>query len=892
MKHTRLFLAAAFAGALLAGGCSEDGDTIYITNTTAATPVGNLPADPYTSAVFSSDKQAFNELNAGLTFDGESQPGGIRLDQSGVRCFWNNGKAIVMFATESDNGEQIFWASYYNGSSLTPPAQILAADQDVQDGADVQRDVRVAWFNTGAFVGTTGAATNAGRARNGDALILWHRQDVDDAANNNDESNDNLYMTYFDVSQSGSASANYGFDKWALQVNDGSDTTTNSGTDDVRRVFGFVTDGLVGETFYDDGAEGDTYRFGDAVSFLVIAYLQDVETTASGGGDISDTQLLTKVVNIGNTTDTANSRATLLGSETRVLPPADAAEFVAGGGTNGNEETSVNPSLRVYNGEIFYTISDQNNAGGASVDTPLLWNQFTPGSGFLANSLRVTGTDDNPTDTNASGLVQFGNIFGADEGLASTFSSFAAGGSGGTDDTDAFILQSPPAGAAFGAADLVEIDNELDAVGDNDPVTFMGSAISRDGSWIVTAFQQDDTSGVVDSVAVVFGSAFQPVAAGGTRVNMNAASVPFTATPTKLSNLSAGDSIIDFNINEESGYRGIQSNRLVFSGWALIDPTGGVDEAILHWTATVTLGTATATPSLASNGGVAVAGATFDTLLVNGNHSIGVDPTGSNRQIQSWDDGNGGSIIVWVQETATTAGNGTNYYEVMINDGASTQAFSLDDDELREVYLEGGTTLPKQPSVTGSNASYGGDTLHLFINVPAFGGGANTNAWRAVRHRSWNKNATAGTFASQWSPALTAQAALVSDTLETVDATFTGPGGQALGFKAEKRHLVWNGSSLGVFFATVPDTAELDGGTSSSSPRTSEVWYAEWNNGSWGAPTLANDHPVMRHVHGFDVAWPDHSDYNTRTGAIMSITTDVGGYDSNDHSRALLRRLR
>jgi len=890
---TKMFcLAAALAVGLLAGGCSEDGDTILITNAAPAPTFGALPATPYTTTAFAADKQAFNELNAGITFDGTAQPDGCRLHTSGLRAFWNNGKAIVMFATETPNGEAVFWASYFNGSAFTAPVKILAADQDVQGAIDVFRDVRVAWFNTSAFTGATSAATTAGRTRNGDALILWHAADADDAANDGDEANDNLYLTYFDASQSGLATANHGFDRWALQVNDGQDTVANTGSDDVTRTFGFVSDGVTGAAFYDNGAQGDEMAFGDAVSYLVIAYVQDVEAQDSTSADISDARLLTKVVNIGVATDTANSRSTLLGTETRVMPPTDAAEFVAGGGTNGNEETSVQPSLRVYNNEVFYTLADQNNAGGAAQDTPLVWNRFDPATGtWLAASLRVNGSDDDPTDTNASGLNQFGNIYGADEGLATTFSSFAAGGSGGTDDVDAFILQTPPAGAAFGAADLAEIDNELDGSGNNDPVTFQGSVIARDGSSILTAFQQDDTAGASDSVTVLFASVFQPVAAGGTRVNMNAgAGAPFTATPAKITNLAAGDALIDFDLNEEGGFRGVQSNRLVYAGWALTDPTGAADEALLAWTATVTLGTVSPTPSLASNGGAAVASGTFDTAATNGNHSIGVDPVGSDRQIQSWDDGNGGSIVVWVQRTATTAGTGADYYEVKIHDGTATQDFGLDDDQLQEIYLEGGTTLPKQPSVAGANASYGGNTLHLFINVPAFGGGTNTNAWRAVRHRSWDKNSTAGTFAAQWSPALASQATLLSDTIETNDATLTGVTDTALGFTAEARHWVWNGESLGVFFATTePDAMNVN---NVPTARTTDLWYAEWNNGSWSTPTQANDHPTMRHIHGFDVASRDRTAVNTRTNAIMSVATDVGGYDSQHHARLIVRLLR
>jgi len=576
-----------------------------------------------------------------------------------------------------------------------------------------------------------------------------------------------------------------------------------------------------------------------------------------------------------------------------VLPAADAAEFT-GTGTNGNEETDVNLSLRVYNNEIFYTISDQNNAGGASADTPLLWNRFDSSTGtFLANSLRVTGTDDDPTDANASGLSQMGEIFGADEGLVSTFSCFSAGGSGGTDDVDAFMLQSPPAnGTSFGAADLAEVDNQLDATGNDDAVTFQGAVMNRDGTAILVAFQQDDTSTVAtDNVTVQFASVFQTTRSGA-RVDMNAAAgTPYDATPASLSSLAAGDTIIDFNVNEELGYRGIQSNRLVFNGWAIINPAAGTtEEEIVRWNATVTLGTTTPTPSLVSNGGVAVAGGTFDTAATNGNESIGVDPVGGDSQILGFDDGNGGSIIVWVQNTATTAGNGDDYYEAKINDGTTTQDFGLDNDENQAIYLEGGVTLPKQPNIGGSLASYGGNTLHLLINVPAFGGGANTSAWTAVRHRSWNKNSGAATFAAQWSPALGSQAALLSDTTETTDATLTGIDDSALGHTAKKRHIVWHGSSLGVFFATThPDQMDTN---LNQGPLVTELWYGEWNNGTWTSPTLANDHPVMRHVHGFDVCAPDHNMANTRTGAIMSIATDVGGYDSQDHARALLRRLR
>jgi hypothetical protein len=890
MTKTKIFSAAALAGSLLFGGCSEDGDTIFITNPATATPpIGTLPATPSTTYNFANDGLAFSNIQGGLTYDGTGTPDGIRLDTSGLRCFWNNGRAIVMFCTEGDlgNGAEHYWAAYFNGSTFTPPVPIVAADLDFNDGGDVFDDVRVAWFNTAGFVGATGAATNAGRARNGDAIILWRQRDEDNAQNDNDEANENLYMTYFDVSASGAKSTNYGFDALATQVNDGSDTTANTGSDDVTNTFGVISDGLIGQATFDAG--NDSVRFGDAVSFMVIAYVQNVEATASGGGNISDPRLLTKVVNIGATTDTAANRGPLLGTETRINPPTTNAETV--GATNGNEETSVNQIINVYNNEIFYTVTD-NDATATQNDTPLLWNRFDATTGtFLSASLRVNGTDDDPSDNFASGLAQMGEIFGSDEGLVSTFSCFSAGGAGGTDDTDVFMLQTPPVGAAFGAQDLVEVDNQLDATGNDDTATLQGAVINRDGTAILVAFQQDDTSTVTtDNVTVQFASLFQ-TARSGARVDMNnAGGVPFTATPTKLTNLATGDALIDLQANEEGGYRGIQSNRLIWSGWALINPNSINEEALLHWNATVTLGTATPTPLLVSNGGVAIPSATFDTAATTGNERIGVDPENGDRQIISYDDGSGGSLVVWVQETATALGNGADYYEAKISDGTTTTDLMPADDENQETFIEGGVTLPKNSNIAAS-PSWGGSTLHLFVNVPAIGGGANTESWWAVRHRSFNKNSTAATLGAKFSPVLSSPGTLLSDTNVFEDAMLSGLGGNAVGITAEKRHWVWNGSSLGVFFAH-SDAGDMDSSGTDTTVNGTGVFYTEWNNGTWSQPTLVRDYLISTHLHGFDVCPGGVSMENTRTNAIVSWATCHGTYNSGDQQRLMMRLMR
>ncbi len=211
-----LVICAAFALA----GCDEGGTTVVEGNTL----IGNFPGTEIIDYLVGDDGRALNHS-------------GTKINK-GLQIFWNasNGHAILLYT----DGWERLWAHHWNGTRITPGVELRGPnqrdlDQDSEDDSDEDFEsfeiYRVLFLNT-----STGG-------RNGDAIILWVREDDPNPAIPLEGTNHRLYGTYFDVSESGNvtsagdATVHYGFESMGTTIDF---NNSNGDVDD----FGFISDSL------------------------------------------------------------------------------------------------------------------------------------------------------------------------------------------------------------------------------------------------------------------------------------------------------------------------------------------------------------------------------------------------------------------------------------------------------------------------------------------------------------------------------------------------------------------------------------------------------------------------------------------------------------------------
>ena len=245
-------VARAFLSAILIVGLTACGSDGISGGTVAAVNTG-FPGGPASAHLLATDGGAFNDLSA--------------IINKGIQVHWNraNGQAIVLY---TDQQERLF-AHYWNGATFTPAVELKGLGQRISTGARndpyVDQDVSLASLDDGfggfervrvCFLNTTGHANANAQARNGDAVIAWVRKDNEPPAgfSANEDSNDRLYASYFDVSAVGTPVAGtvrHGFQTLVPPI-DFDNQRDGLGNDDYVRTFGFVSDSLCGSHGFDE----------------------------------------------------------------------------------------------------------------------------------------------------------------------------------------------------------------------------------------------------------------------------------------------------------------------------------------------------------------------------------------------------------------------------------------------------------------------------------------------------------------------------------------------------------------------------------------------------------------------------------------------------------------
>jgi hypothetical protein len=387
--------AAIFAATVILTGCgsssssSKGGSTLP--GSTAGFPGGTVEAN-----YLADDGKAFS--NAGQE---------VLLP---LTVSWNrsNNNAIGVFGTTAGTylvGQNplILYYAWFDGTAWHKPVEVHGQNEDA-DGPLGVTNLEILWLNT------TGSADQNTLARNGDAIILFSREDVAPIASSIDiDSNMRLYGTYFDVSEAnsvGSGTIQGGFDTLARVLDhDNQIVATNvalGGVDPGVTGVAFASDSLYGSHGLGAGTVIDS---GDPTTFVHILYRKDASS-----GDPTAAQVVGErwwsipfnLAQVGNALPTA--------TPSNVLP-------LATGLDTANTPEDVSAGVTVHNGHVFTTVP-------VASDIALMAYAFNTAAAptvFEVNSTRGTASDE-------ASLPLAANTYGADHGLASTMFFFEENG--------------------------------------------------------------------------------------------------------------------------------------------------------------------------------------------------------------------------------------------------------------------------------------------------------------------------------------------------------------------------------------------------------------------------------------------------------------------------------
>lgn len=457
----------------------------------------NFPGAPVQNGNVSDDKRAMS--NAGEDYNGDLQ------------CVHNGDTGVAMITYTTETG---VYAHYYNGSTWTPPVHLNAVDADAisGDGSDV----------VVAFINTSEHADEDARDRDGDCLIFWCANDYDnDPTTTPDEVNYCLWVSYFDVSESGNAALNYGFDIdpstpgffYGQRVNDSYDDAGES-----VQTLALVTDGLCGEARWEDGDR--SYSYGQQTTDIVIAWHQTDDKT------VFDPTVAFSWFDLSQVDETFP-----------IVPGTDlelAVQSIGGSDSGGTAtETLVNQQLVSYNNFLFRRIDneaagtwgffDLNSTGGFDGEDITLEHSFfnwTTVTVVTDNYNTVDGscgaldaTEMNSDFIHSNGFLGFAGrgTYGDDEGLSAvvTFFGEIVDGDLGTDVGTATYNVSLcvaeldiTTGAFLNDAEDQFIDGEDSVILDDIDPDLVDTRISRNGDYIWVAWQELDDAGASDDLAV------------------------------------------------------------------------------------------------------------------------------------------------------------------------------------------------------------------------------------------------------------------------------------------------------------------------------------------------------------------------------------------------------
>lgn len=388
--------AAIFAATVILTGCgssssSSRGGGTSLPGSTAGFPGGTVEAN--------------NLADDGKAFSNSAQQVLLSL-----RVSWNrsNGQAIGVFGTSSYATGQnplILYYAWFDGSVWHKPVEIHGQNED-PDGPLGITNLQVLWLNT------TGSTDTNTLARNGDAIILFSREDVTPVGAATDvDGNVRLYGSYFDVSAANSTASGTvvgGFDTLAKVLDhDNVVVSTNLallGEDPDVSAAAFASDSLFGTHALGAGTVIDS---GDPTTFVHILYRKDASSGDPTASQIEGERWWSipfNLAQVGNALPTATG--------TSVLPLATGLDAAS-------TTENVSAAVTVHNGHVFTTVNVVQ-AGGSN-DTALMayaFNTAATPTVFEVNSTRGAASNDEAS------LPAAANVYGADHGLASTMFFF------------------------------------------------------------------------------------------------------------------------------------------------------------------------------------------------------------------------------------------------------------------------------------------------------------------------------------------------------------------------------------------------------------------------------------------------------------------------------------
>lgn len=369
-----------------AAGCSD-------TTTPSLLAPSAFPGSPITSAFLGDDKLAFSD-------SGAVSPVGD------VRVFRNVANEDAILVYESSNnagaGTTRLFASYYNGRSLTAPVEILGAGERPTQN---RSSIKVLFLNTGSFSGVDGTATSNGRARNGDALIVYVGNDSDDVSSaqaDDRDSNDRVYATYFDKSAAGAAASGtiiHGFETLARPI-DFDHVLTGGGNDHDAIAAGFASDSLHGTHGFGSSHGGVTLS-GDATTFAQILVLKD----PSVGGASVGRRWFAIPFDLGQAGNAFVAQSAAMSGQ---LDPA--MGILEDGDTMGN-------NVIVADGLVASQADNVDAAGEDRVVTATIFSQ-------AAGTISIHLGSDPTADRDRTELPRVGDLYGPDHGVGAYYAFF------------------------------------------------------------------------------------------------------------------------------------------------------------------------------------------------------------------------------------------------------------------------------------------------------------------------------------------------------------------------------------------------------------------------------------------------------------------------------------
>ncbi|NUN49398.1 MAG: hypothetical protein HUU15_11280 [Candidatus Brocadiae bacterium] len=349
-RHRTWLAVIAVLCALVASGCKRKTRnriiTLEETRTTDFFNSDSFPGSSVQTHNVADDRRAFSVpdespdmLTLKVTFNGD------------------RGSAIVTYTTLAASTG--LYAHYYDGDVFTPPVALRAIDTTYVSLAPRQV--------VHAFLNTKNHDDDDARDRNGDALIAWAAEDVDqDGAPTADGVNRALFVTYFDESDADEIDRRFGFQEFATRVDAQDEAGENVGT------FGIATDGLCGAARW--GAVS-AYQYGDETTAIELFWTQNENNDGVPG--IDDIALYSVRFDPGEDLDDdlplTPQRLTRLSIAT--LGASDA-------GTS-SEETFLDSALQSYNNVLLFRMAANNLTGADDL----------PGGGIWGTPFLTNGTD-------------------------------------------------------------------------------------------------------------------------------------------------------------------------------------------------------------------------------------------------------------------------------------------------------------------------------------------------------------------------------------------------------------------------------------------------------------------------------------------------------------------